>query len=104
MKTFVVVGTLIAAQQVAVAWPAIYPVSSGRHAAVRSSSSTTKTTSLHSMGGLLVRGGATIVEKSYYGDALGYFGGIRIPASTGVRIPIPCWVLAVFEPLLHPKC
>ena len=81
MKTFVVVGTLIAATQVAVAWPAIYPVSSGRHAAVRSSSSTTKTTSLHSMGGLLVRGGATIVEKSYYGDALGYFGGIRIPAS-----------------------
>ena len=86
MKTFFVGITLIAAQHVA-AWPTIHPVSSGRHAALRSSSSTTKTTSLHnisasSMGGLLVRGGATIVEtKSYYGDALGYFGGIRIPAS-----------------------
>ena len=37
-----------------------------------------------SISGLLVRGGsasAAPVLKNFYGDALGYFGGIRIPAT-----------------------
>ena len=36
-----------------------------------------------SIGGLLIRGGAAAEPalQNFYGDALGYFGGIRIPAS-----------------------
>jgi len=33
---------------------------------------------------LLARGGEQVVLKSFYGDALGYFGGIRIPGKSNM--------------------
>ena len=46
--------------------------------------STSKLNLSPSISGLLVRGGSASVApvlKNFYGDALGYFGGIRIPAT-----------------------
>eukprot|EP00985_Skeletonema_marinoi_P035198 scaffold45930_cov219-Skeletonema_marinoi.AAC.6 len=51
--------------------------------AANSASKLSMSISPSSIGGLLVRGGAVAEPalQNFYGDALGYFGGIRIPAS-----------------------
>jgi hypothetical protein len=51
--------------------------------AVNSASKPSMRISPSSVGGLLVRGGAAAEPalQNFYGDALGFFGGIRIPAS-----------------------
>ncbi len=85
MKTFLL---LVAAQAAAVAASFSLAPASGAFSpsSARSTKTTTTTTSRNlspsSVGGLLLRGGAASAElKSYYGDALGFFGGIRIPSS-----------------------
>ena len=64
----------------------LYPLSiaavGGRRSKYHTKSSLKLNLSPSSMSSLLVRGGsAAPVLKNFYGDALGYFGGIRIPAT-----------------------
>ena len=65
-----------------------YPNSSHHHSSIGSNNQHQSTTSLNlssaSIGGLLIRGGAAVTDapvRNFYGEALGYFGGIRIPAT-----------------------
>jgi len=63
--------------------PLSVPAVDGRRSKYHTKSTSKLNLSPFSVSGLLVRGGSASAAplKNFYGDALGYFGGIRIPAT-----------------------
>jgi len=61
--------------------PLSTPAVGGRRSKYHTKSTSKLNLSPSSVSSLLIRGGSAPVLKNFYGDALGYFGGIRIPAT-----------------------